>query len=346
MKITSDKILFWAPDPHMLLSVYPIYKKMEELGFDVDIFWSHYNTPLYGDYRGIFPTKKFSEKEKYSRIISTWNMKDFPFALPRKLIEDIGIYYNHSLHPHEIYTWEGDHICKKFNSIMFCGPWWKQELFKKYKKEMNYAIVGWAKSDMFFDPYLDLIENVRTKRELNLPYGKTVFYPMSICSYTDIPAWENRISTLKILLRLCKREKINLIYNIHPANWKKMKLMCEKISVGHNVVSLPWNSDITKILSITDVLVNENSSILWEFLPLGRPSIQLEEDEHHSEYPPPFGVIRVYHDSKEISELVLQCIDDPDINKKDREEALKKVHVADGHVVERAIKFITESNIN
>lgn len=338
-----EKILFWSPDPHMLQSVYPIYHKMKELGFDVDIFWSPYNSRLYRDYRGFLVPKKFSSKEKYFRIISTWNMKSAPFALPRKIIKTIGIYTNHSLHGHEIFTWEGDNVCKNFNSIMFCGPWWKKEFFKKCKEKKNFAVVGWAKSDLLFDPNLDdIVEDA--KKELNLPYKKTIFYPMSICSYKDIDAWKNRISTLKFLLNFCRREKINLIYNIHPSNWKKMKLLSENMNFGHNVTLLPWNIDSTKIFPIADILINENSSLLWEFLPSGKPSIQIKEQEHHSAYPPPFGVLSIRHDFEEMSDLILQCLDNPDINKKDREEALKKVHVADGHVVERAIKFIIGRN--
>jgi len=144
-------------------------------------------------------------------------------------------------------------------------------------------------------------------------------------------------------LSFCEKEKVNLIYNIHPSNYKKMMLLTKNMELGKNVTLMPWNMDTTKLFPIADVLINENSSLLWEFLPSGRPSIQLQEDNEKfllSAWPPKFGVLHTRHNFEEMSRLISQCLNNPDINKEDREDALGKVHRADGHVVDRAIEFI------
>ena len=353
------KIIFWSGDPHMLLSVLPIYHKMKELNYDVDIYWSPHSEGLYRRYDGFPPAKLFPRRkpdenrvlhpitdfeEEYHSVVSTWCMEKEPYQLPIKLVNNKGIYYNHSLHGHELEE-EGKSVSEHFNKIMFCGTWWRDEFFKRYG-EREHAVVGWAKSDLLFDPNIDKIV-AEAKKGLNLPYEKTIFYPMSICNYSDSQAWKNRISTLKFLLDFCKKEKINLIYNIHPSNYRKMQLLTKNIELRHNVTLLPWNTDTTELFPIIDVLINENSSLLWEFLPSGKPSIQLEEPSElkvHSDFGPEFGVIKIKHDYKQMAEVISECLKNPDINKEDREEALEKVHVADGHVVDRAIEFIVGYN--
>ena len=352
----TKKILFWSADPHMLLSLLPIYYKMKEQGYDVDIYWCPHSEGLYKKYNVFPPPKLFPRRKpdkngnlqpitdfekEYHSVISTWCMSKEPWQLDNKLIRNKGIYYNHSLHGHELEEEEGGQVAKNFKKMMFCGTWWRDEFFRRYG-EREHAVIGWTKSDLLFSPDIDkIVEGVKEK--FNLPYKKTIFYPLSICSYTDPQAWKNRISTLKFLLDFCEKEKINLIHSIHPSNYRKMKLLTKDFKSGHNVTSLDWNLDVTKLFPIIDVLINENSSLLWEFLPSGKPSIYLREDNElklHSDYGPKFGVIKIGHDYKQMAEVISECLKNPDINKEDREDALSKVHVADGHVIDRAIKFI------
>lgn len=137
----------------------------------------------------------------------------------------------------------------------------------------NLVLTGFTKLDLLFDE--SNYDIVQLKKELNLdPNKKTIlyapsFYPSSI---------EKLVPEFIPLSR-----EYNILIKLHSFSWQQKRYQhqseqCIKVSKNNKSIKLLKNDSINIIpyYLLSDLLISDISSTIFEFLPLNKPIIQAE----------------------------------------------------------------------
>ncbi len=164
---------------------------------------------------------------------------------------------------------------------------YRVEKFKKYgldKKEDTF-VVGLPKLDVFFNGYFD--RNYLIK-EFNIdPNKKTILYGPSY-KPTSIFIIAEKLAELS--------NKYNVLVKLHPYSWSgkyaphSQHIIFEKLSEKYPDLHLvsPSKHDILPYLFVADTMISDGSSVINEFLSLGKCGIivDLEDNQLHSDGQP------------------------------------------------------------
>lgn len=257
-------------------------------------------TFIYSDkieYQIYTPISKEAEKRGYSVKMS---------MNPLERCE-IGFYCQHNNFPqfskfsiimlHDIIQGYG-----RWPDIWFNEPWnqydlgflpgnqWKNmwEASSKYfyaRPKKKVYEVGWPKADILKDIDDDKIQLLKVKYGLNLSL-KTVLYA---------PAWENDGKQAEFI-EAVRDKKINILIkqfpweeDISPEIYKNMMEMYTLYQEDTRIIQLLPSENILNAISVSDILVSEESSTMCEAVMLGIPAVSVSDwlipDTVPSRYP-------------------------------------------------------------
>ena len=176
---------------------------------------------------------------------------------------------------------------------------------KKYQKRgfKNTEILGYPRNDVLFDNRL-VFHDYKTKLDLE-KFKKIILYAPT---FRDKTSNKVPFSTpfLKIFNDYLSENNFIFLLKQHPSD--KSKLNYNKYS---NIINISDYADIQEMLSLTDLLITDYSSIVTDFALLERPIIfypyDIEEysllrnikQDYYKDMPGPF----VYNEEKLLSEI-------------------------------------------
>jgi CDP-glycerol glycerophosphotransferase len=123
--------------------------------------------------------------------------------------------------------------------------------------------IGMPRNDIFFSPQEMLCQEVKKRIDINHEYGIVLYAPTfrGHISHAAVPA---TIDTAKVLNALSSRfdKKFVLLFRMHHS------LSGKKIENGLDVSAY---ADVQELLLITDVLIADYSSVMWDFSLTNKP---------------------------------------------------------------------------
>lgn len=203
----------------------------------------------------------------------------------------------------------------------------------------KYETIGLARSDIIINRTPELISSIKAKLKIDNKYKKIVLYAPTfrekdLTNYTDeLPIDE-----------FAKLKDYLFIIKLHP----QAKGVNPNIKIPENVLDLSYYNDTQDILLISDLLISDYSTIVWDFTLMHRPTIyymyDLEEYlkerggfdiDINNELPGPIA-----YNKKELIKYIKD-----DSWYKDYEEKIDYAnkefnYLNDGHVCERIVEKI------
>lgn len=248
-------ITFWACAEHHGYSMRRIYREMLRRGENVSF--------------------SISPRPPNGTFVTSSGLRAWAYGKPHNRI----IYINHGLSRHEIYSEYPK--ARFFKGVMFPGSWWKSQM----RKPVMNSVVGWPKTDILFDPKLNLDWLRRKVNELTgLPEkGRVILYMSSWCHHNE-KATLHRVLYAKALAEVAHELGFNILLKPHPGMLEEyFKLLAEKLKDERNIYILPlkWLKNSVALFPVVDALTSEHSGSLIEFLATDKPSIQLTPIRKH-----------------------------------------------------------------
>jgi Putative glycosyl/glycerophosphate transferases involved in teichoic acid biosynthesis TagF/TagB/EpsJ/RodC len=149
------------------------------------------------------------------------------------------------------------------------GPFFTTEFKRLANKYKDFEVVetGWSRQDWIFNN-LHLYDDY--KKQLLDQYKKNnivLYAPTFSPSLTSLPFIKNE------LIRMAKEKDILLLFKFHPLT--NQKWIDEYKQVAEEVENICWIDDhnITKYMLISDLMISDTSSTVYEFLLLNKPVI-------------------------------------------------------------------------
>ncbi|PSG88650.1 CDP-glycerol glycerophosphotransferase family protein [Aurantibacter aestuarii] len=155
----------------------------------------------------------------------------------------------------DLYLTQGPYFTKKFNEL------------KKTHNDFDVIETGWPKLDIYGkqkDKYHAYKKELLTTYNANtiLLYAPT-FSP----KLTSAPFLINEIKNL------AKKKNFLILLKFHPLMAKEWIDTYKKLAKSTNNILFQEEKDITKFLLISDVLISDTSSVIYEFMLLDKPVI-------------------------------------------------------------------------
>ena len=156
-----------------------------------------------------------------------------------------------------------------FDLYLTQGPYFTQTFLKKRRENKNFQVTetGWSRIDNLFirDSELEskkenLLEDY--KKEKIVLYAPT-FSP----KLTSAPYLKQE------LISIASNSKYLLIIKFHPLMNKVLKDEYKNIAKGNENIIIFNDNDITDLLKISDLLISDTSSVIYEFSLLNKPVI-------------------------------------------------------------------------
>ena len=223
----------------------------------------------------------------------------------------------------DLYLTQGPYFTKRF-----------QELSKKYK---NFDVVetGWCKLDTL---YTLREEALSTKKEFleNYQVKHILLY-----APTFSPSLTSGIDLLDTVKSLSDRDDILVIIKFHDKMDRAIKEKYKELKSKNLIIS--DKKDITPLLQISDMMISDTSSVVYEFTLLDKPAITLNSISQNITWK------NVSNKAKVLSE-VLDILNGNDDYKEQREETIKQYHpYNDGksaaRMLDSAKKYIKEYGV-
>lgn len=204
-------------------------------------------------------------------------------------------------------------------------------------------LIGYPKSDILFSPDKELIMN-STKNHfcLDFPYKKTILYAPSFNAFSSSPLDSSFDKSIFSIIAMAQKLEMNLIIKTHPLihrnSNKEIYFNAHKLSKKiKNIFWIDKNvEDITPLYLLSDVLVSDQSSVLYEFMPTDKPSIQLTNIHKRLLFE---GTIK--SSLENLPNTVNRVVDSPsEYLYEQRKQIKKRIFKPDGHASERAVEII------
>ena len=201
-----------------------------------------------------------------------------------------------------------------FDLYLTQGPYFTQTFLKKRRQNKNFQVTetGWSRIDKLFigDSGLESKkENLlkEYKKEKIILYAPT-FSP----KLTSAPYLKQE------LISIASSLKYLLIVKFHPLMNKVLKDEYENIAKGNKNIIIFNDNDITDLLKISDLLISDTSSVIYEFSLLNKPVITFNN----------IAKIKYWQDSKTYTGLKYLLVDNLKYGKYSdkREELIKNYH--------------------
>lgn len=228
-------------------------------------------------------------------------------------------------------------IRKYFDLYLTQGPYFTNRFKNLAKKFKDFDVIetGWPKLDLLFQhkqSYSDEKQNLLKKHNAK----RIVLYaPTFSPSLTSAIALQNEI------FELADNDTLLLI-KFHDLMDKKVmsdyKTICEK-TANAKIIS---DNNITKYLILSDIMISDTSSVVYEFLLLDKPVITFNSNSENIKW-------KDISDSKELQSSIKDIIEF-DKNKTDRKWIIDNYHpYTDGlsskRIIETLEEYITKNHI-
>ena len=246
----------------------------------------------------------------------------------------------------------------EYDLLLLPGEYHRQEIIKrlniKEKDEERLKVVGWPRTDDFFNGKFDRNEIVNT---LGLdPNLKTIMYaPTWGWGYGNerlFARWFDR--EVEVFEQMCyeiRKMDLNFIVKLHSLSFQVSNQTLIDIAKKYNVLWLTkelscFVDDPNPFLWITDILISDLSGIIAEFMVLDRPIIYIEPDEkldawNGSDMPKNFRVGHVVSSPDELLCAIDDSIKYPEKFKKQRRDLVSKLfNSPDGKAMDRSVQEI------
>jgi CDP-glycerol glycerophosphotransferase (TagB/SpsB family) len=145
--------------------------------------------------------------------------------------------------------------------------------FQSDKKK--FIVTGYPRNDaLALDHDIQFLEKIRR----NAKYDKVILYLPTYRNYQN-----NNFNLLndfgfedKMMTNLLKKHKAILLIKLHPEDYKKSKSILDDLQDSHSIRIISdqdIDSDVYPLLTKTDILITDYSSVYLDFLMLDRPII-------------------------------------------------------------------------
>ena len=220
------------------------------------------------------------------------------------------------------------------------------ELYKLPPSKIH--VTGYPSLDILYNH----LRNKSLRKEFDNKYkinGKILFYtPTWDCG---LWGWGNQYAQFEKLCMFCRNNNLTLLLRLHPlAKINKGKL--KRIVQKYNVLWLDMDkeSDTTKLLAVSDILITDWSSTCVDFLLTKRPIIYLEvkkdfftKSRGEAEVPPELRAGEIALDTDGFYKAITKVLRDGNRFIADQEKSLRIIHGnIDGKASERVFKVINE----
>jgi CDP-ribitol ribitolphosphotransferase len=156
-----------------------------------------------------------------------------------------------------------------FDLYLTQGPYFTKTFVEKRKKYNDFEVTetGWSRIDNLFieNPDLD-----NKKEKLLETYSKEsilLYAPTFSPKLTSAPYLQ------KELISISKESNYLLIIKFHPLMNEALKYEYENIAKENKNILIFNDNDITDLLKISDLLISDTSSVIYEFSLLNKPVI-------------------------------------------------------------------------
>ena len=217
-----------------------------------------------------------------------------------------------------------------FDVYLTSGPF-VTEKFNKLQKKHKYFIVeetGWPKIDYILNYPTDNL-----KEKLFIPFNKNVI----LYAPTFSKKMESATDILPIIPKIIKNNEIWLV-KFHEFMDKNVvrKFKNEK---SENILMIE-SYDITPYLHVSDVLISDTSSTVYEFMALDKPVITYRTQSRYDK-----GINIT--DPVETREAIDRSLSKPDEFKNNRIRHLKEINpYLDGKISERVFNTLKDIKLN
>lgn len=241
--------------------IQPIYDILSQQGLDCK--WAHYYTPWGTPWTG----------EDVATI-------DYFVTCEPGMTRDEYIpktfFHTHGLHPIEYAYVTARAPYGNFMpwlGYLSPGSYWIKGISDELKAGGHFPLTGWAKMDAAFAP--GARERAISEHKLgDLPYSKTVLY--APCGYWD---WASSYdASIKTILNIFEGLAYNLIIKTgaYGMDFKEYETTQTYLSQApKNIRGLHYDSALTPLYTLADMVITDGSSVAWEAIGLDKPTIQL-----------------------------------------------------------------------
>ncbi len=164
-------------------------------------------------------------------------------------------------------------IRRYFDTYLTQGPYFTSHFEASARKYKDFEVreTGWTKQDWIFNRLHDYDEE---KQELLKKYGKSqivIYAPTFSPKLTSLPKIKESLE------KLIKERDILLLMKFHPLTRKEW---CDEYrswaASQENAIYIEASENVTRYQMMSDVMISDTSSAVYEFLLLNRPVITLD----------------------------------------------------------------------
>jgi len=201
------------------------------------------------------------------------------------------------------------------------------ELQNKYKY-FDVFETGWIKIDWIMNYPVDSL-----KTKLNIPTDKKII----LYAPTFSSKMQSATELLAIVPKIIKSDEYWL-FKFHELMHRD--LISSLINVNKNSTQIIMSDDITPYLHISNLLISDTSSVVYEFLALDKPVITYKTISNEDKA---FNII----DPNSLRNAIDECLSYPEYLRERRNEAIKHVNpYLDGKICERVVFILEKLNPN
>jgi CDP-ribitol ribitolphosphotransferase / teichoic acid ribitol-phosphate polymerase len=222
-----------------------------------------------------------------------------------------------------------------FDLYLTQGPYFTQVFLEKKEihKDFEVTETGWSRIDNLFKLNFDLDKK---KEDLLKKYKKekiVLYAPTFSPKLTSAAYLKEEIESI------CDKTNYLLLIKFHPLMNKELKNEYNTIAKENASILIYDDYDITNLLKISDLLISDTSSVIYEFSLLNKPVITFNN----------IAKIKYWEDSKKHKELksLIEINLKNDFFSKERETLIQNYHPNnDGRSALRMIQAVKEYIIN
>ena len=222
-----------------------------------------------------------------------------------------------------------------FDLYLTQGPYFTKVFLenKKIHKDFEVIETGWSRIDNLFKKNSEL---VKRKKNLLEKYNKD---KILLYAPTFSPKLTSASYLKKEIISISDKTSYLLLIKFHPLMNDLLKKEYENIVKENTNILIYNDNDITNLLKISDLLISDTSSVIYEFSLLNKPVITFNN----------IAKIKYWEDSKKHKELksLIEINLKNDFFSKERETLIQNYHPNnDGRSALRMIQAVKEYIIN
>jgi len=222
-----------------------------------------------------------------------------------------------------------------FDLYLTQGPYFTRKFEELADKHKNFDVIetGWCKLDSLYTTSKETIDRKKDLLQKHSVKNIVLYAP------TFSPSLTSGTKLLNSIEQMSLRDDILVIIKFHDKMDNEIKKEYQSILSKNLIIS--DEKDITKLLQISDLMVSDTSSVVYEFLLLDKPVITLNSRSENINW-------LDTDDENKVEKYAVQILSGEDKHKNKRQETIKEYHpYSDGHSAKRMIDgVISYINLN